>query len=103
MKCPECKAELKEVRVKVHGAKQKVASHQCPRCEYFAFEPESATQVLQELRETPLRIEQRIIKLSGERLGLYLSKHIVQSLGLKKGESVYLSVPDKRHILIELG
>ena len=59
-------------------------------------------KIIEELRETPLKIKQKIVKLSGERLGIYLNSHIVRSLQLKKGEEILVSVPDKRHILLEL-
>jgi hypothetical protein len=59
--------------------------------------------VINELRETPLKIKQKIVKLSQDRLGIYFNKNIVRSLNLKKGEEIYLSVPDKKHIVIEVG
>ena len=102
MKCPTCGAQLKKVHVKVHGAESKVLSYQCPKCDYVEFEPLSSEKVITELRESPLKIKQKIVKLSGERLGIYLNQHIVRSLHLKKGEYVYVSVPDKKHIVIEL-
>lgn len=102
MKCPQCGAELKKVAVKVHGAESKALSYQCPECDYFEFEPLSSGKVIEELRESPLKIRQKIVKLSGKRLGIYLNKHVVDSLLLKKGEHVYVSVPDKKHIVIEL-
>jgi hypothetical protein len=49
-----------------------------------------------------LKIKQNIIKLSQDRLGIYFNANIIRSLGLKKGEEIYLSVPDKGHILLEL-
>ncbi len=102
MKCPQCGAGLKKVPVKVHGAESKALSHQCPECDYFEFEPLSSEKVIEELRESPLKIRQKIVKLSGKRLGIYLNQHVVRSLGLKKGEHVSVSVPDKKHIVIEL-
>ena|SRR3989338_8503777 len=102
MKCPQCGAGLKSVQVKVAGAKSKVSSSQCPKCGYFEFEPASSRKVLEELRESPLKIEQKIVKLSGQRLGIYLNRHVVKSLNLRKGEYVFVSVPDRKHILIEL-
>lgn len=102
MKCQKCSLELKKVEVKVHGAKNKAISYQCPGCDYFEFEPISSQKVIQELRETPLKIKQKIIKLSQERLGIYLNNNVVRSLNLKKGEEIYVSVPDKKHILLEL-
>lgn len=93
---------MKEVKVRVYGAKSKITSYQCPKCHYFEFEPESSKKVVAELRETPLKIKQNIIKLSQDRLGIYFNANIIRSLGLKKGEEVYLSVPDKGHILLEL-
>jgi len=103
MKCPECNSILRKIEVNVHGAKQKVISYQCPKCEHFEFEPESSKKVVEELRETPLKIKQKIVKLSQDRLGMYFNNHIIRSLNLKKGENIYASVPDKKHIVLELG
>ncbi len=102
MKCPECGGKLNKVPVKVQGAKNKALSYQCQDCDYFKFESKSSGKVLTELRESPLKIRQKIVKLSGERLGIYLNQHVVRSLHLKKGEYVFVSVPDEKHILIEL-
>lgn len=103
MKCPNCKSELKKVEVKVHGASSKAISYQCPNCDYFEFEPLSSQKVVQELRETPLKIKQKIVKLSQERLGIYFNNNVVRSLNIKKGDEIYLSAPDKKHIILELG
>ena len=103
MNCPKCNSNLKEVEVKVHGATSKAVSYQCPDCDYFEFEPISSQKVVQELRETPLKIRQKVVKLSQERLGIYFNSHVVRSLNLKKGEELYISVPDKKHIVLELG
>lgn len=102
MKCPHCMRMLRIVDVAVAGAQHKARSYQCPGCDYFVFEPASSRKVLAELRDTPLKIRQKIVKLSKDRLGMYFNTHIIESLGLEKGESIYLSVPDKKHILIEL-
>ena len=103
VKCPKCNSELKKVNVGVHGAKSKVISYQCPKCDYFEFEPQSSKKVVEELRETPLKIKQKIVKLSQDRLGIYLNSHVVRSLNIKKGEEIFVSVPDKKHIVLELG
>ena len=102
MKCPKCDRNLRKVKVNVQGAENKVISYQCPKCDYFEFEPESSIKVIEELRETPLKIKQKIVKLSQDRLGIYLNSNVVRSLNLKKGENVYVSVPDKKHILLEV-
>ncbi len=102
MKCPKCNSNLKKVQVSVEGAKNKALSYQCSKCDYFEFEPESSKKVVEELRETPLKIKQKIIKLSQDRLGIYLNNNVVRSLNIKKGENIYVSVPDKKHIVLEL-
>ena len=86
----------------MHGARNKALSYQCPKCDYFEFDSESSSKVLEELKETPLKIKQKIIKLSQDRLGIYFNNNVVRSLGLKKGEEIYLSVPDKKHIVLEI-
>ena len=103
MRCQNCNANLREVKVNVHGAKSKALSYQCTKCDYFEFEPMSSKKVVEELRETPLKIKQKIVKLSQDRLGIYLNSHVVRSLNLKKGKEVYVSVPDKKRIVVELG
>lgn len=100
--CPKCNSGLKRVEVKVAGAKTKAISYQCPIDDYFEFEQKSSSKVLEELRETPLKIKQKIVKLSQDRLGIYFNNNIVRSLNMKKGEEIFLSVPDKKHILLEI-
>ena len=103
MQCPNCNTKLDKVEVSVHGANKKVISYQCPNDDYFEFEPQSSKEVVEELRESPLKIKQKVVKLSGERLGIYFNQNVVRSLNIKKGENIYVSVPDKKHILLELG
>ncbi len=103
MKCPKCKSNLKKIKVNVAGATSKVISYQCPKCDYFEFESKTSQKVITELRESPLKIKQKIVKLSGDRLGIYFNNNVVRSLGLKKGEDIYVSVPDKKHLVLELG
>ena len=103
MRCPKCNSTLRKVEVKVQGATNKAISYQCPDCDYFEFEPVSSQKVVEELRETPLKIKQKVIKLSQERLGIYFNSNVVRSLNLKGGEDVYVSVPDKKHLVINIG
>lgn len=102
MNCPKCNSKLRKVEVKVNGARNKAISYQCGKGDYFEFEPFSSKKVIEELRETPLKIKQKVVKLSQDRLGIYFNNNIVRSLNLKKGEEIYLSVPDKKHIVLEL-
>ena len=104
MRCPECNKNVKKVDVKVEGAENKVQSYQCTSCNYVDFEPESSKKVIAELKakETPLKIKQKIVKLSANRLGIYLNKHVVESLALKPGKEIAVSVPDKKHILLNI-
>jgi RNase P subunit RPR2 len=50
MKCPKCNSILRKVGVKVAHAKNQAISHQCPKCDYFNFEPASAKMVSREVR-----------------------------------------------------
>lgn len=104
MKCPKCKKKMDHELVKIEGAIQKVKSYQCPNCDHFEFEDTSSKKVLAELvaTENPLKIRQKIIKLSADRLGVYINKHIIESLDLKAGTEIFVSVPDKKHIVLEL-
>ena len=100
MNCPNCSKQLKKVKVNIAGAKTKAVSLQCSSCDYFSFEKDSSEKILKELR-SPLRIRQKVIKLSGDRLGIYFSNDVVRSLGIEKGEYLYLSAPDENHIVLE--
>ena len=104
MRCPKCSSSLRKVEVSVEGAEQKAISYQCTKCDYVDFEEKSAAKVVKELKskETPLKIRQRIIRLSQDRLGMYFNKHVVESLDLKAGEEVQVSVPDKDHIILKI-
>lgn len=104
MKCPKCSGKMKKVEVSVEGASQKALSYQCTQCSYAEFEPFSSSKVVQELKqkETPLKIRQKIVKLSHNRLGFYFNQHIVRSLRLKPGKEVFVSVPDKKHIVLNI-
>lgn len=104
MLCLKCSSNLKKVEVNIEGAKQKAMSYQCTKCDYFEFEEKSAAKVVKELKfkETPLRIRQKIIKISKDRLGMYFNKNIVESLELKAGEEVFVSIPDKEHIMLKI-
>ena len=102
MKCPKCESNLRKVEVSVAGAKSKAVSYQCPDCDYFEFEPMSSKKVVQEIRDTPLKIKQKIVKLSQDRLGMYINRDVARSLNLKGGEEVYVSVPDKKHLVVNI-
>ncbi len=90
--------------MKIEGSERKAVSCQCGHCGYFEFAPESASKVVNELKEkeATLKLRQRIIKMSKGRLGVYLSKDVVESLGLEAGEEIFISVPDDKHIVIGL-
>lgn len=49
--CPKCASALRKAEVKVAGAKSKAMSYQCPKCDYFKFEPLSSLKVVKELRK----------------------------------------------------
>jgi len=103
MKCQKCRGKMERIVVEVEGAENKAVSYQCDRG-HIEFEKESAAKVVKELKtkESPLKIRQKIIKLSGNRLGFYFNQNIVRSLNLRAGEEVYISVPNKKHIILRL-
>ena len=104
MKCQKCSSNLRTIRVAVEGAEKKATSYQCTKCDYVEFEEKSSEEVIKELKskETPLKIRQKIIKLSEGRLGMYFNRNVVESLELKAGEEIQLSVPDKSHIILKI-
>src|SRR3989339_231410 len=105
MKCPKCNAQMKEVEVKIQDADSPVNSYQCGKCGYFDFEDKSITKAIDEIKakESTLKIKQKIIKLSHDRLGMYINRDVARSLNLKGGEEVYVSVPDKKHLVVGIG
>ena len=104
MECPKCNTKLKEVKVKIQEADSPVKSYQCSECGYFDFEEKSINKAINEIKEkeAPLKIKQKIIKLSHDRLGMYINRDVARSLNLKGGEEVYISVPDKNHLVIDI-
>src|SRR3989344_7010580 len=104
MNCPKCNHKLKKIKVNIEDANTKAISYQCSNCDYFTFEPKSAVQVVREIKEkeSPINIKQKLIKLSKDRLGVYLNKDIIRSLNLKSGNDVYISVPDKKRIVLKI-
>lgn len=104
MICPKCSSKLKKVMVNIEDAKTKAVSYQCPNCDYFTFEPKSSVQIVREIKEneSPLKVKQKIIKLSKDRLGIYFNQDIIRSLNLKSGEDVFISIPDKKRIVLKL-
>ena len=105
MKCPQCKNELKEIIVNIQDTDSPVKSYQCTKCGYFDFEKKSINRAIKEIKEkeAALKIKQKIIKLSKGRLGMYINKDVARSLNLKGGDEVYVSVPDKKHLRIDIG
>jgi transposase-like protein len=103
-KCPKCNSKLRKMKVKIQDADEPVASYQCTKCDYFEFDNKSMSKAVRNIKvkETPLQIKQKVIKLSKDRLGMYFNRDIARSLELKAGNDVYVSVPDKEHILIRV-
>lgn len=104
MICPNCNNKLKKVKVDIEDAKTKAISYQCPHCDYFVFEPKSAVEVVREIKEkeSPLKMKQTIVKLSKDRLGIYFNKDIIRSLNLTSGKEVFISIPDKKRIVLRI-
>ncbi len=104
MKCPNCNTELRKVEVEIEDIKTPAISFQCPGCDYYSFEPESTMEIINELKEkeTPLKIKQKIIKLSQDRLGMYFNKDIIKSLKLESGKEILVSVPEKNKIILQV-
>lgn len=104
MKCPKCNSELRKVEVEIEDAKTPAISYQCENCEYYSFEPESTMKIIKEIKEKEanLKIRQKIIKISQDRLGMYFSKDVVESLNLKSGEDILVSIPNKKRIILDI-
>ena len=105
MNCPKCNAKLKEIKVRIQDAESPVASYQCSKCGYFDFEEKSISKAIREIRlkESTLKIKQKIIKLSHDRLGMYINRDVARSLNLKGGEEVYVSVPGNKRLVVDIG
>ena len=102
--CPNCKSKLNKVQVEIEDAETKAISYQCPNCDFFTFEPETTLKIIKEIKakESPLKIKQKIIKLSKDRLGIYFNRDIIKSLNLKSGEEILVSVPNKKKVILEI-
>jgi DNA-directed RNA polymerase subunit RPC12/RpoP len=103
-RCPSCGSKIRKVKVNIQDADEPVLSYQCAKCDYFGFDDKSMGKAIKsiKLKEAPLMIKQKIIKLSKDRLGMYINRDVARSLELKAGDDVYVSVPDKGHILIKV-
>ena len=104
IKCPNCSSIMKEIKVKIQDADSLVNSYQCGKCGYFDFEDTSINKAINEikLKETTLKIKQKVIKLSKDRIGMYFNRDVARSVDLKAGKEIYVSVPDKKHIVLKL-
>jgi len=102
--CPNCESKLKKIKVEIEDAETKVVSYQCSNCGYFTFEPTTTLKVIEEIKakEPPLKIKQKIIKLSKNRLGMYFNKDVIESLRLKSGEEILVSIPNKRKVVLDI-
>ena len=69
---------MKEIKVKIQDADRPVTSYQCAKCGYFDFEEKSINEAINEIKtkESTLAIKQKIIKLSHDRLGMYINRDI---------------------------
>lgn len=104
MECSHCNTKMKDVTVKIQDADSPTISYQCTKCGYFDFEEKSIHKAINEIREkeTTLKIKQKIIKLSHDRLGMCINKDVARSLNLKGGDEVYVSVPDRQHLVVDI-
>ncbi len=95
---------MRKVKVNIQDAESPVTSYQCSKCGYFDFEKKSINKAIADIaaKEAPLTIKQKIIKLSKDRLGMYFNRDVCRSLEMKAGSNVYVSVPDKEHIVLRI-
>jgi hypothetical protein len=96
---------MKNIKVKIQDASTPALSYQCGKCGYFDFEQSSIAKAVAEIKvkEHPLKLRQKIIKLSGGRLGMYISKDVARSLNLHGGEDILVSVPSEKRLLVDIG
>ncbi len=106
-KCRVCGGELKELEVRVEGSDITSKGWKCKICGHYVFDEEGGRTIVDDLETSEaieklpaLNIEQRIIKLSKDRLGMYLPKDVVRCTGIEKGKRVYISVLDKKKLLL---
>ena len=105
-KCEDCGREMQEMEVKVEGAEAEAKGWKC-ECGNIAFDEESGMKVVEELERKEvltdlptLSLEQKIIKLSKGRLGMYLPKDVVRCAEIQPGKKVFVSLLDKKKILL---
>ncbi len=90
--------------VNIQDVKTPVISYQCAKCGFFDFEKKSIGKAINDIKakEAALTIKQKVIKLSKGRLGMYFNRDVARSLDLKAGCDVYVSVPDKQHMVLKI-
>lgn len=104
--CPDCGEEMVFVEVAVEDADSKVISYQCPSCGHFEFDQESSRKAVSELKDKHKKsrkeVEERIVKFTDNKLGIYLDAETVKSLNLMPGTKIWLSFPSKKRIVVRI-
>jgi hypothetical protein len=101
--CPECKKKMRQIRVEVEGAETSAIGYRCDNCNNLEFDKKTGMNVVKELEEKEvLSIQQKLVNLSHGRIGTYFNKNIIRSLNLKAGMDIHVTVPDRKHMVIEI-
>ncbi len=105
MKCKECGNDLVRVEVAVEDADSKVISLQCPACGYMEFEEKSSNKIIDGLKSKRIQmkdVEEKIVKMNDQQVGIYFDRETAERLSLKPGKTVRLSFPSKNKIIVNL-
>ncbi len=106
MKCPNCGAKMENGEIELEESKITVEGLICPKCYELKFEEEIVEESMEEYRgylktEKPvLKLKRKVSQMSGKRMGIYFPQDLIDSLKIKRGESVELYPINKNTIII---
>ena len=99
-KCVKCKGKLNAFKVEVEDADLPTMGYECAKCGELFFNGEKSRLLVENLKkkEAALKnppefgLQRKIIKLSKDRLGIYLSKDLTRSTAFKAGQEIELKI-----------
>lgn len=98
MKCPNCKAEMEEVKWDI-GFGILVDSNHCPKCKFNVTDEKKLEQAIKQLREKMV-FERKIVRI-GTGLGIRLPNQLVEKYNIQYGKAVKI-IPEREKIVVEV-
>ena len=81
--CNKCNGNLEKLEVHVEDTDKTTTGWKCKDCGEYYFDQAESKAIYEDLsqKETPaLNIKQKIVKLSKDRLGIYLNKDVIRCI-----------------------